>query len=662
MSGREWLLDAGYRRLLRPLLFRAAGADPERIHEQTLAALIRLEQRPAALALLRGLCAGPRRGVTVAGIAFPALVGLAAGMDKNGVGLRTWAALGFGHVEIGTVTIRAQPGNVRPRLFRLPASGGLVNRMGFNNDGASALAARLERAGVRRGNGASGAPLGISIGKNRRTPVAEATPDYLACFAALVRYADYVAVNVSSPNTPGLRALQEAPALRALVESLTRAARAEDPDDPVPILVKVAPDLSKEALEAVVEVCEAAGARGTDRHQHHPDPGRGGTRGALAGRRGRRSVRRAADRTRPRGGGVPQRPDDASGDRRRGGPQCRRRSGPARRRRRAAAGLHRLGLPWAGAGPRPERLSCALFKRSQQERGVTDPYGVRLAAATARRGPLCVGIDPHPGLLRAWDLPVDVGGLERFARGTVAALGAEVAVFKPQSAFFEAYGSRGVAVLEATLVDIAAAGALSLCDAKRGDIGSTMDAYAAAYLSDGSPLAADAVTLSPYLGFGSLDGAVELARTTGPRGLRPRPDQQRRRAPVPARTDHGRRHGRSDGRRRGRPPQRRARTGAGRGGGRCHDQGDRHPLRASERFHSGAGRGGAGSHGRRSGAGVRSGAAPGLADDESGDPSRRSRPLCPATGRPVGLGRDEGSPAAGVGSPTSDPKPDRQAR
>ena len=262
MSGRERMLDAGYRRLLRPLLFRAAGADPERVHEQTLAALVRLEQRPVALALLRALCAGPRRGVTVAGITFPSLVGLAAGMDKNGVGLRTWAAFGFGHVEVGTVTTRAQPGNARPRLFRLPESGGLVNRMGFNNDGAAALAARLERAGVRRGNGAAGAPVGISVGKNRRTPMAEATPDYLACFAALARYADYVAVNVSSPNTPGLRTLQEAPVLRALVESLIRAARAEDPDDPVPIFVKVAPDLSEDALEAVVEVCEGAGARG----------------------------------------------------------------------------------------------------------------------------------------------------------------------------------------------------------------------------------------------------------------------------------------------------------------------------------------------------------------------------------------------------------------
>jgi orotidine-5'-phosphate decarboxylase len=144
-----------------------------------------------------------------------------------------------------------------------------------------------------------------------------------------------------------------------------------------------------------------------------------------------------------------------------------------------------------------------------------EPYGVRLARAVAGRGPLCVGVDPHPGVLRAWGLDADVAGLERCARGMVEALGGTVAVLKPQSAFFEAYGSAGVAVLERTLADIAAAGALSLLDVKRGDIGSTMDAYAAAYLTDGSPLAADAITLSPYLGFGSLDGAVRVAQAHG---------------------------------------------------------------------------------------------------------------------------------------------------
>jgi orotidine-5'-phosphate decarboxylase len=142
-------------------------------------------------------------------------------------------------------------------------------------------------------------------------------------------------------------------------------------------------------------------------------------------------------------------------------------------------------------------------------------YGERLAALLAERGPLCVGVDPHPSLLASWGLASDVGGLERCARGLVDALAAIVPVFKPQSAFFEVYGAAGIAVLERTLADIKAAGALALLDVKRGDIGTTMDAYAAAYLSDGSPLAADAITLSPYLGFGTLDGAIDLADKSG---------------------------------------------------------------------------------------------------------------------------------------------------
>jgi orotidine-5'-phosphate decarboxylase len=133
----------------------------------------------------------------------------------------------------------------------------------------------------------------------------------------------------------------------------------------------------------------------------------------------------------------------------------------------------------------------------------------------AERGPLCVGVDPHPGMLTSWGLACDAAGLERCARGMVEALASIVPVFKPQSAFFEAYGAAGIAVLERTLADIKATGAISLLDVKRGDIGSTMDAYAAAYLSDGAPLAADAITLSPYLGFGTLDGAIELADRGG---------------------------------------------------------------------------------------------------------------------------------------------------
>lgn len=143
------------------------------------------------------------------------------------------------------------------------------------------------------------------------------------------------------------------------------------------------------------------------------------------------------------------------------------------------------------------------------------PFGARLAEAVAARGPLCAGIDPHPGLIADWGLPVDASGLERFALGVVDALAGEVAVVKPQSAFFEAFGSAGVAVLERVTAASREAGALVLLDVKRGDIGSTMAAYATAYLSDGSPLAADAVTVTPYLGFGSLDPALDLAAATG---------------------------------------------------------------------------------------------------------------------------------------------------
>lgn len=142
-------------------------------------------------------------------------------------------------------------------------------------------------------------------------------------------------------------------------------------------------------------------------------------------------------------------------------------------------------------------------------------FGARLSDAMRQRGPLCVGIDPHPGLLADWGLPADVSGLERFAMTAVAALAGEVAAIKPQSAFFEAHGSAGIAVLERTIAAARSAGALVVLDVKRGDIGSTMAAYAAAYLADGAPLAADAVTLSPFLGFGSLAPALDMAAATG---------------------------------------------------------------------------------------------------------------------------------------------------
>ncbi len=146
------------------------------------------------------------------------------------------------------------------------------------------------------------------------------------------------------------------------------------------------------------------------------------------------------------------------------------------------------------------------------------PFGERLTAAVAERGPLCAGIDPHTSLLEQWGLPADATGLERFAMTCAEAFAGQVAVVKPQSAFFEAHGSAGVAVLEKLIAAFAGTGTLVLADVKRGDIGSTMAAYAQAYLADGSPLAADAVTVSPYLGFGSLDPALDLAERTG-RGL-----------------------------------------------------------------------------------------------------------------------------------------------
>ena len=166
------MIDVAYRRALRPVLFRAYGGDPERIHERTLAMITEIGEVTPARAAATAFCARHRVPVEMAGIRFPGLVGLAAGMDKNGYAIRSWAALGFGHAELGTVTAHAQPGNDRPRLFRLPASHALINRMGFNNAGAAALADRLATAGVLRGNQAMGIPLGISIGKSKITPLA----------------------------------------------------------------------------------------------------------------------------------------------------------------------------------------------------------------------------------------------------------------------------------------------------------------------------------------------------------------------------------------------------------------------------------------------------------------------------------------------------------
>jgi dihydroorotate dehydrogenase len=234
-------------RIVRPALFRLGGGDAETAHEWTLRRLAALSRRPAALAVLRARYAVPAPR-TVFGVDFPNPVGLAAGMDKDGAALPAWPALGFGFVEVGTVTAHAQPGNPRPRLFRLPDSAAVINRMGFNNAGAAALAARL--AALER---PLGVPLGISLGKSKVTELDDAVQDYLASYRMLHPYGDYFAVNVSSPNTPGLRALQDRGHLDALLAALVGEK---------PILVKIAPDLTEAAIAEVLEVCLSRGAAG----------------------------------------------------------------------------------------------------------------------------------------------------------------------------------------------------------------------------------------------------------------------------------------------------------------------------------------------------------------------------------------------------------------
>jgi dihydroorotate dehydrogenase len=245
-----------YERLVRPWLFRVGGGDAESAHEWTLRRLATLAGHPAALRGLRRALAVPPLPTEVFGLRFPNPVGLAAGMDKDGRALAAWPALGFGFVEIGTVTRHGQPGNDRPRMFRLRASAALINRMGFNNAGALALAARLADGP------APGAPLGISLGKSRITPVAQAVEDYLGSLRTLYPYGDYFAINVSSPNTPGLRALQDRGRLAELLGALQEHARRVTPEAPKPLLVKIAPDLTDQAIAELLGVCLEHGVAG----------------------------------------------------------------------------------------------------------------------------------------------------------------------------------------------------------------------------------------------------------------------------------------------------------------------------------------------------------------------------------------------------------------
>ncbi len=237
-----------YEKTVRPLLFRL---DSEKAHERGVTAMALLGRLPPLCRLLE---AGTRlpataRPVEAFGLKFPNAVGLAAGFDKNARAWPAAAALGFGHVEIGTVTALAQPGNPQPRMFRYPTEEAVINRMGFNNDGAEAVAARLARqppVGARR------IPLGVNLGKSKVTDLARATEDYLASFARLADHADYLVLNVSSPNTPNLRQLQDESRLRELLGAVTSANRARARR--VPVLLKIAPDLTWPQIDAVLGV------------------------------------------------------------------------------------------------------------------------------------------------------------------------------------------------------------------------------------------------------------------------------------------------------------------------------------------------------------------------------------------------------------------------
>jgi dihydroorotate dehydrogenase len=240
-----------YEQIMRPRLFRL---DSEEAHERAVKAMARLGRFPPVCRALEAwsqLSQARFRPVEAFGLRFPNAVGLAAGFDKNATAWRAAAALGFGHVEIGTVTALAQPGNPRPRMFRYPAQEAVINRMGFNNEGAAAVAARLAQL---PGPGQRRIPLGINLGKSKVAPLDEAVADYLASFAHLADWADYLVLNVSSPNTPGLRQLQDAQPLRDLLGAVTAANRdrAARTGRVLPILLKIAPDLGWSQVDAVL--------------------------------------------------------------------------------------------------------------------------------------------------------------------------------------------------------------------------------------------------------------------------------------------------------------------------------------------------------------------------------------------------------------------------
>ncbi len=242
-----------YQAIIRPILFSGIKADPEWLHQQTLRSLNWLDVGVSPIArkwvlsqLDRSYClSDDRLKQTLWGQDFVNPIGLAAGFDKDGIAANLWAGFGFGFAELGTVTFQAQPGNPRPRLFRLSDDRAALNRMGFNNQGASALADRLQR--LRDTN----IPLGVNLGKSKVTPLDEATDDYLGSFRLLKEVGDYFVVNVSSPNTPGLRSLQSTDQLNPILSALQ-----QENQEQKPLLIKIAPDLEWEDIAAVVDLAQ----------------------------------------------------------------------------------------------------------------------------------------------------------------------------------------------------------------------------------------------------------------------------------------------------------------------------------------------------------------------------------------------------------------------
>jgi dihydroorotate dehydrogenase len=253
-----------YQVAIRPLLFNLLKTDPEWLHQKTIDSLKQLSRtsdRPSARwvkrLLAQSLCLqDPRLSQTLFGLNFPNPVGLAAGFDKDGVASEVWSSLGFGFAELGTVTFLPQPGNPPPRLFRLPLDQAALNRMGFNNSGAEAMAARLAKKKMDSAlSGAEGLnlsiPIGINLGKSKVTPLEAAANDYLNSFRLLQELGDYFVVNVSSPNTPGLRSLQDA----AMLDNILNVLQQEN-NTQKPIFVKIAPDLDWEAIADIITLAQ----------------------------------------------------------------------------------------------------------------------------------------------------------------------------------------------------------------------------------------------------------------------------------------------------------------------------------------------------------------------------------------------------------------------